>query len=36
MIVKNWIILGVAVKAILAYTIGIPPSISAEYSEYPL
>lgn len=33
MIVKNWIILGVAVAAILAYTIGIPPSISAEYSK---
>ena len=37
MIVKNWIILGVAVTAILAYTIGIPSSISAEYSrEYPV
>jgi hypothetical protein len=33
MIVKNWIILGVAVAAILAYTIGIPSSISAEYSK---
>jgi hypothetical protein len=33
MIVKNWIILGVAVTAILAYTIGIPSSISAEYSK---
>lgn len=33
MIVKHWIILGVAVAAILAYTIGIPSSISAEYSK---
>jgi hypothetical protein len=33
MMVKNWIILGVAVAAILAYTIGIPSSISAEYSK---
>ena len=32
-IVKNWIILGVAVTTILAYTIGILPSISAEYSK---
>jgi hypothetical protein len=33
MIVKNWIILGVAVSAILVYTVGIPPSFSAEYSK---
>ena len=33
MITKNWIILGVAVTAILAYTVGIPPSFSAEYSR---
>ncbi len=32
MIVKNWVILGVAVSAILAYTDGIPPSF-AEYSK---
>ena len=32
MIVKNWVILGVAVSAILAYTVGIPPSF-AEYSK---
>jgi hypothetical protein len=32
LIVKNWIILGVAVSAILAYTVGIPPSF-AEYSK---
>ena len=32
MIEKNWIILGVAVSAILAYTVGIPPSF-AEYSK---
>jgi hypothetical protein len=31
--IKNWIILGVAVSAILAYTVGIPPSFSAEYSS---
>jgi hypothetical protein len=33
MITKNWIILGVAVSAILAYTVGIPPSFSAEYTR---
>jgi hypothetical protein len=33
MITKNWIILSVAVSSILAYTVGIPPSFSAEYSR---
>lgn len=33
MIIKNWIVLGAAVSAILVYTIGIPPSFSAEYSK---
>lgn len=33
MVVKNWIIMGIAVAAILAYTVGIPPSFSAEYPE---
>ena len=33
MILKNWIILGVAVTAILTYTIGIPPSFSTEYTK---
>lgn len=33
MIIRNWIILGVAVAAILTYVVGIPPSISAEYSK---
>ena len=33
MILKNWIILGAAVTAILAYTIGIPPSFSTEYTK---
>jgi hypothetical protein len=33
MVVKNWIIMGIAVAAILAYTVGIPPSFSAEYSK---
>lgn len=31
MIIKNWIILGIAVAAILAYAV--PGSISAEYSK---
>ena len=33
MIAKNWIVLGIAVAVILAYTIGIPPSFSAEYTK---
>jgi hypothetical protein len=33
MMIKNWIILGIAVAAILAYTVGIPPSFSTEYSK---
>ena len=33
MIIKNWIVLGIAVAAILAYTVGIPPSFSTEYSK---
>lgn len=33
MIIKKWIILGIAVAAILTYVVGIPPSISAEYSK---
>jgi hypothetical protein len=33
MVLKNWIILGAAVTAILAYTIGIPPSFSTEYTK---
>jgi hypothetical protein len=33
MMIRNWIILGIAVAAILTYVIGIPPSISAEYSK---
>jgi hypothetical protein len=33
MIVKNWVVLGIAVSAILAYTVGIPPSFSAEYTK---
>ncbi|MGE5662055.1 MAG: hypothetical protein ACM3X1_07390 [Ignavibacteriales bacterium] len=33
MLLKNWIITGIAVAAILAYIVGIPPSFSAEYSR---
>ena len=33
MLLKNWIITGIAVSAILAYIVGIPPSFSAEYSR---
>lgn len=33
MVVKNWIVLGIAVAVILAYTVGIPPSFSAEYTK---
>jgi hypothetical protein len=33
MLIKNWIITGIAVAAILAYIVGIPPSFSAEYSK---
>jgi len=31
--IKKWIILGIAVAAILAYTVGVPPSFSTEYSK---
>jgi len=33
MVVKNWIVLGIAVAVILTYTVGIPPSFSAEYTK---
>ena len=33
MLLKNWIITGIAVAAILAYIVGIPPSFSAGYSR---
>jgi hypothetical protein len=33
MLIKNWIITGIAVAAMLAYIVGIPPSFSAEYSK---
>jgi hypothetical protein len=33
MLLKNWIITGIAVAALLAYIVGIPPSFSAEYSR---
>lgn len=33
MIAKNWIVLGIAVAVILVYTVGIPPSFSAEYTK---
>ena len=33
LIAKNWIVLGIAVAVILAYTLGIPPSFNAEYTK---
>lgn len=33
MMIKKWIILDIAVAAILVYVVGIPPSINAEYSK---
>jgi hypothetical protein len=33
MMIKNWIMLGIAAAAILAYVVGVPGSISAEYSK---
>ena len=33
MMIRNWIVLGIAVAAILAYVVGVPGSISAEYSK---
>jgi hypothetical protein len=33
MLTKNWIVIGLAVTAIISYVVGIPPSFSAEYTK---
>ena len=33
MVTKNWIVIGLAVTAIVSYVVGIPPSFSAEYTK---